>query len=271
MKNDHSQYEQQLSEIDDEPVYSVIFDKNLEAPRYSEVVASDILRAKRSNNSPYAYVNTRNLSESSTTDTQQRRSGYFEMRPKKTSRNRIELSWLKFLEREQERLNRMSVGRLSVTTERQSYVDMSLANPALRKSQASMKTLMVDLSKRNSEIGIETSSNKASVRKDQGYIETIPGGVLKRTTQLYAEMPLNNTSPRTSADYIEMPSDISLSTKNQTYNEILLDISSRKSLGYTNISLDNVGSSAMKSQGHPENSLDDLSEDKVKVIQASRC
>lgn len=186
MKNDHSHYEQQLSEIDDEPVYSVIFDKNLEAPRYSEVVASDILRAKRSNNSPYAYVNTRNLSESSTTDTQQRRSGYFEMRPKKTSRNRIELSWLKFLEREQERLNRMSVGRLSVTTERQSYVDMSLVNPALRKSQASMKTLMVDLSKRNSEIGIETSSNKASVRKDQGYIETIPGGVLKRTTQLYA-------------------------------------------------------------------------------------
>lgn len=154
----------------------------------------------------------------------------------------------------------MSVGRLSVTTERQSYIDMSLANPALRKSQASMKTLMVDLSKRNSEIGIETSSNKASVRKDQGYIETIPGGVLKRTTQLYAEMPLNNTSPRTSADYIEMPSDISLSTKNQTYNEILLDISSRKSLGYTNMSLDNVGSSAMKSQGHPENSLDDLSE-----------
>lgn len=260
VKNDHSHYEQQLSEIDDEPVYSVIFDKNLEAPRYSEVVASDILRAKRSNNSPYAYVNTRNLSESSTTDTQQRRSGYFEMRPKKTSRNRIELSWLKFLEREQERLNRMSVGRLSVTTERQSYVDMSLANPALRKSQAIMKTLMVDLSKRNSEIGIETSSNKASVRKDQGYIETIPGGVLKRTTQLYAEMPLNNTSPRTSADYIEMPSDISLSKKNQTYNEILLDLSSRKSLGYTNISLDNVGSSAMKSQGHPENSLDDLSE-----------
>lgn len=145
VKHDHLHYEQQLSAIGDEPVYSVIFDKNLEAPRYSEVVESDILRAKRSNDSPYAYVNTRNLSESSTTETQQRRSGYFEMRPKKKSRNRIELSWLKFLEREQERLNRMSVGRLSTTTERQSYVDMSLENPTLRKSQASMRTLMVDL------------------------------------------------------------------------------------------------------------------------------
>lgn len=260
VKYNHSHYEQQLSAIDDEPIYSVIIDKNLEAPRYSEVVESDILRAKRSNNSPYAYVNTRTLSESSTTDTQQRRSGYFEMRPKKKSRNRIELSWLKFLEREQERLNRMSVGRLSTTTERQSYVDMSLENSALRKSQASMKTLMVDLSNRNSEIGLETSSNKAVVRKDQGYIETLPGGFLKRNTQLYAEMPLNNTSPRKSTDYIEMPPDISLSTKNQTYNEILLDISPRKSLGYTDMSLDHVGLSATKAQGHPEISLDDLSE-----------
>lgn len=228
MKHDHLHYEQQLSAIGDEPVYSVIFDKNLEAPRYSEVVESDILRAKRSNDSSYAYVNTRNLSESSTTETQQRRSGYFEMRPKETSRNRIELSWLKFLEREQERLNRMSVGRLSTTTERQSYVDMSLENPTLRKSQASMRALMVDLSNRNSETGIEKSSNKASLRK--------------------------------STDYIEIPPDISLSTKNETYNEILLDILPRKSVGYTDMSFDNVGFSAMKSKGHSKISLDDLSE-----------
>lgn len=83
-----------------------LFDKNVEASIYSEVLASDI---------------TPNLTEIPSTDTQQRRSGYFEMRPK---------AWLKSPERDQEkRLNRMYVEMLSTTTERQSYVDMSLGNP----------------------------------------------------------------------------------------------------------------------------------------------
>lgn len=78
----------------------------MEAHVYLEVLASDI---------------TPNLTEIPSTDTQQRRSGYFEMRPK---------AYLKSLERDQEkRLNRMSVEMLSTTTDRQSYVDMSLENP----------------------------------------------------------------------------------------------------------------------------------------------
>uniref|UniRef100_K1QES4 Uncharacterized protein n=1 Tax=Magallana gigas TaxID=29159 RepID=K1QES4_MAGGI len=196
VKHDHLHYEQQLSAIGDEPVYSVIFDKNLEAPRYSEVVESDVLRAKRSNDSPYAYVNTRNLSESSTTETQQRLSGYFEMRPKKKSRNHIELSWLKFLEREQERLNRMSVGRLSTTTERQSYVDMSLENPTLRKSQASMRMLMQ----------LSTINDKPvySVLFDKNVEASIYSEVLASDiTPILTEIPSTDTKQRRSG-YFEM-------------------------------------------------------------------
>lgn len=98
LQHDYSHYEQQPSTINDKPVYSVLFNKNVEA--------SDI---------------TPNLTEIPSTDTQQRISGYFEMRPK---------AWLKSPKRDQEkRLNRMSVEMLSTTTERQSYVDMSLENP----------------------------------------------------------------------------------------------------------------------------------------------
>lgn len=106
LQHDYSHYEQQPSTINDKPVYSVLFNKNVEASIYSEVLASDI---------------TPNLTEIPSTDTQQRISGYFEMRPK---------AWLKSPKRDQEkRLNRMSVEMLSTTTERQSYVDMSLENP----------------------------------------------------------------------------------------------------------------------------------------------
>lgn len=105
-QHNYSHYEQQPSTINDKAVYSVLFNKNVEASIYSEVLASDI---------------TPNLTEIPSTDTQQRRSGYFEMRPK---------AWLKSPERDQEkRLNRMSVEMLSTTTERQNYVDMSLENP----------------------------------------------------------------------------------------------------------------------------------------------
>lgn len=106
LQHDYSHYEQQPSTINDKPVYSVLFNKNVEASIYSEVLASDI---------------TPHLTEIPSTDTQQRISGYFEMRPK---------AWLKSPKRDQEkRLNRMSVEMLSTTTERQSYVDMSLENP----------------------------------------------------------------------------------------------------------------------------------------------
>lgn len=96
------------------------------------------------------------------------------------------------------------------------------------------------------------------MRKDQGYIGTIPCKFLKRNNQLRAEMPLYDISTRKKIEIVKRCHQIFPDPR--TFNEILIDILPRKSLGYTDMSFDNVGFSAMKSKGHSKISLDDLSE-----------